>query len=152
MDKDSLRRLDGHVSVAGQIGAEDLEAAKAAGVRTVINNRPDHEAPDQPTSAEMQAMVEAKGLAYRHVPLPNGGLTREIAARFADVLDKDEGPFLAYCRSGMRSTLLWALAAARHEPVDEVIAAAARVGYDLSGARPMLEQVASEAQTRGGST
>jgi sulfide:quinone oxidoreductase len=149
METARFRKLDDAVSVAGQIGPEDLRAARAAGVRTVINNRPDHEAPDQPTSAEMQAMVEAEGLMYRHVPLPNGGLTRDIAARFANALDDGTGPFLAYCRSGMRSTTLWALAAARREPVDKVIAAAAKAGYDLAGARPLLEQVAAEAQGDG---
>ena len=126
---------------------EDFAAARAAGIRTIVNNRPDGEALDQPSSAEAERLAREAGLAYVHIPVPNGGLTLGQVEAFARTLAEGEGPFLAYCRSGTRSCYLWALASARHTPVDEVIAGAARAGYDIRGARPLLERIAAEAQS-----
>jgi uncharacterized protein (TIGR01244 family) len=39
---------------------------------------------------------------------------------------------LAFCRSGTRSTTLWALSQAGKLPAHEIIAQAARAGYDMS--------------------
>jgi uncharacterized protein (TIGR01244 family) len=145
MGSERFRRLDEQVYVAPQLEAADFEAARAAGVRTIINNRPDGEAPDQLPSAEAAQLAEAAGLDYVHIPVPSGGMTRSHVDAFTDALAGRQGPFLAYCRSGTRCCHLWAFTAARQTPVDIVVESAARAGYDLEGARPVLEQVASEA-------
>ena len=142
MAGERFRKVDEDVFVAGQLTPEDFAAAKTAGVRTVINNRPDGEAFDQLPSAEAERLARAAGLDYLHLPLANGGPLLEVAGAFGRALGEREGPFLAYCRSGTRSCHLWALSAARERPVEAVIAAAAGAGYDLSGARPLLERAA----------
>ena len=141
-----FRKVDDNVFVAGQLGPDDFAAAKAAGVRTVINNRPDGEAFDQLPSAEAERLARAAGLDYLHLPLANGGPLLEVAETFGRALGEREGPFLAYCRSGTRSCHLWALSAVRVLPVAAVIAAAAGAGYDLGGARPLLERASATAQ------
>jgi uncharacterized protein (TIGR01244 family) len=138
----NFRKVDDNVFVAGQLQADDFAAAKAQGVRTVINNRPDGEAFDQLPSAEAERLARAAGLDYLHLPLANGGPLLEVAEAFGRALGERTGPFLAYCRSGTRSCHLWALSAVRERPVAAVIAAAAGAGYDLSGARPLLERAA----------
>ena len=145
MAGEGFRRLDGQVYVAPQLVAADFAAASAAGVRTIINNRPDGEAPDQLTAAEAEQLARAAGLDYLHLPVPSGGLARSHADAFAQALEERRGPILAYCRSGTRCCHLWAIAAARHAPVDSVVESAARAGYDLEGARFFLEQIAAEA-------
>ncbi len=145
MAGEGFRRLDEQVYVAPQLVAADFAAAKAAGVRTIINNRPDGEAPDQLTAAEAERLARAQGLDYLHLPVPSGGLTLGHAKAFAQALTERQGPFLAYCRSGTRCCHLWALTAARRTPVDTVVESAARAGYDLEGARYVLEQIAAEA-------
>ena len=49
------------VQISGQIQLTDLDALKAAGIGTVINNRPDGEAPDQPSSQEVEAKAAGIG-------------------------------------------------------------------------------------------
>lgn len=144
MAGEAFRKVNERVYVAPQLEPEDFAAARAAGVRTVVNNRPDGEAPDQLSSAEAERLAAEAGLGYVHIPVPVGGLSGDLAEAFGRTLAEAEGPVLAYCRSGTRSCALWAMAAAgRGEPVDEVIATAGRAGYDLAGARPLLERSAA---------
>ena len=104
-----FRRLSETVLVADhQIRPDEMEAVAAAGVALIVNNRPDGEEPGQPTSAEIERAALAAGLRYRHIPVAGGIGPDEVAAMAAAM---DEGKLLAFCRSGTRSTLLWAMAA-----------------------------------------
>lgn len=127
-----VKRINEHVSVAPQISPEDLPALKALGFTAVINNRPDGESPDQPSSATMQAAAEKAGLAYHYIPLGRDGVSSQMVAETEAALEGSAGPVLAFCRSGTRSTTLWALSQAGKLPAEEIVAAAARAGYDMS--------------------
>ena len=127
-----LKRINEHISVSPQISPDDLAAIKAAGFVTVINNRPDGESPDQPSSAQMQAAAEAAGLAYHYIPLGRDGVSPDMVAETEAVLEGSGGPVFAYCRSGTRSTTLWALSQARKLPAQEIVSSAAHAGYDMS--------------------
>lgn len=127
-----LKRINEHISVSPQINPVDLVAIKAAGFVTVINNRPDGESPDQPSSAQMQAAAEAAGLAYHYIPLGRDGVSPDMVAETEAVLEGSNGPVFAYCRSGTRSTTLWALSQAGKLPAQEIVSAAAQAGYDMS--------------------
>jgi uncharacterized protein (TIGR01244 family) len=130
------------LSVAAQIEAEDLRALAAQGFRSIVNNRPDGEAPQQPPSAALAALAADLGLAYRHLPVISGQLHDADADAFARLLADLPAPVLAFCRTGTRSTMLWALGAVRHRPVDDVLRATAAAGYDFEALRPRLQQVA----------
>lgn len=133
-----FKRLVDGFYVAGQLRHEDFAAAAAEGVRTVINNRPDGEAPGQLSHAEAQAAAQAHGLAYHYLPVISGQLTVETVDAMRALLDDVEGPVLAYCRSGTRSTFLWAFAEGERRPAEDIVAAAAAAGYDLHGIAPQL--------------
>lgn len=106
-----IRALNEQVSVAPQIGAEDVAQIVAAGFRSVVNNRPDFEhGPDQPASSEIEAAVRAAGLEYRHLPVAGGYQTPEQIAAMAELLAELPQPVLMFCRSGARSTNLYAQA------------------------------------------
>ncbi|MEA3064070.1 MAG: hypothetical protein QOJ27_505 [Sphingomonadales bacterium] len=126
-----IRRLDDQTFVARrQIGAADIPAVAGAGIRLIVNNRPDGEEPGQPFSAEIEAAARAAGLGYRHIPVAKGFSAWQVEA-MADALER--GPVLAFCRSGTRSTHLWALArASRGAEAPALIDQAAEAGYDLS--------------------
>ncbi len=134
-----IRRLSPDFAVAPQILPTDLATIAGDGFRTVINNRPDGEAPDQPGSAELRAAAEQHGLDYRPLPVISGQVGDDDADAFAELLEATQGPVLAFCRTGTRSVMLWALAEARRQPVARIVDAAARAGYDLQGLRPRLE-------------
>lgn len=138
-----LRQLTPDLAVSAQIRPEDLPALAEAGFRVLINNRPDDEVgPDEDDEA-MRAAAEAAGLDYHFNPFTPGQITPQMITAQAEALAAP-GPKLAYCRSGNRSTVLWALARAGQEPVEDLIETAARAGYDLSGVRPLLESLARQ--------
>lgn len=139
-----LKKLADDFYVAPQLQLEDFAAAKALGIRTIINNRPDGEAADQMSDAEAKAAALAAGLGYVYVPVPSGGMSGDHLKTFRQAVDTHDGPFLAYCRTGTRSCHLWAFTAVRELPIDYVIAAAAEAGYDLAPAAGALSRAADQ--------
>lgn len=105
----NITQLSPKLSVGPQVLPGQVSQIAAAGFTTIINNRPDNEAPDQPSSDEIEAEARRHGLAYRHIPIVAGEMTDDQARAFRKALDESEGPVLAFCRSGARSTNLWKL-------------------------------------------
>ena len=135
-----LKRINDDVSVAPQISPDDMPAIKAAGFATVINNRPDGEAFDQPSHAVMKAAAEAAGLTYHFIPLGRDGVSPDLVEEERAALEGSNGPVLAYCRSGTRSTTLWALSQAGKMPAQEIVTQAAHAGYEMSHLLGYLSQ------------
>ena len=132
-----MKQLEEDFFVAGQIAPEDVPALAAQGIRGIINNRPDAEEADQPQAAEIERAAAAAGLAYRHIPISQ--LTPEAIEAMRDSLAGADGPVLAFCRSGTRSTYLWALARSlQGADGDTLVARAAAAGYDLAPIRRFL--------------
>lgn len=134
-----FKALTPALSVSPQLNEADVAEAASAGFRAIIDNRPDGEEPGQPTAAEMSALATAHGLGFAHVPTVGGKISDEDVALMAHALADLEGPVLAYCRTGTRSTTLWALSQAGAQTADALIATAAAAGYDLAALRPRLE-------------
>jgi uncharacterized protein (TIGR01244 family) len=129
-----FRKVTDGFSVAPQIELSDIARAKAEGFVLVINNRPDGESPDQPTSAEMEAAAKAAGIAYVHIPV-RGGPTPEQVDIEQKLLADTAGPVLAYCRSGTRSIVTWSIgqALAGERTRGDLVQLGTEAGYDLSG-------------------
>jgi len=140
-----IRALTPTYAVSPQITAQDLAAIKAAGFAVVIDNRPDAEIPPDLHGSVMQAAAEALGLGFVRNPVIGGALTAQNVATQGRALAEASGPVLAYCASGNRSSIVWALALAGTRPTDELIAIPARFGYQLEGLRVQLEALASRA-------
>jgi sulfide:quinone oxidoreductase len=133
------RNLAEKLSVSSQLTPPDLTAAAHQGIRSIINNRPDAEASDQPTSAEIEAATTALGLGYRHIPVVPGQIHDEDIANFSVALAELEAPVLAFCRTGTRSASLWALSAPAEVASSDLLAAARAAGYDLDALKPRLD-------------
>ncbi|HET9335843.1 MAG TPA: TIGR01244 family sulfur transferase [Sphingomicrobium sp.] len=104
------RQLNDSTLVAGQIAPEDVPALKDLGVTLIVNNRPDGEDAGQPESVEIEAAARAAGIGYRHVPIARGLGPSDIEAMREAMHSAGEGKLFAFCRSGNRSTLAWAVA------------------------------------------
>jgi sulfide:quinone oxidoreductase len=121
------------LSVAGRLDRADVDALARAGVRTIINNRPDGEDPGQLPAAEARRIAEAHGIAYHHIPITAATLSRADVDAFAAVLRDAPAPVVAHCRSATRSTLLWALTRMREGANSfSLIAGAAQHGIDIA--------------------
>ncbi len=105
-------KLSDRVAVAGQVRPDDVGRIARAGFVAIINNRPDGEAPDQPTSLSLETEARRHGLAYWHVPITPGEMSEKDVRAFAAALGEADGPVLAFCRTGARSTNLWKAAQA----------------------------------------
>lgn len=139
-----FRRLNENVLVSPQLALEDIAAAAAEGVAMIVNNRPDGEDPYAPQGDAIAAAAAAAGLNYTAIPIGHSGFSEPQVDAMIAALEQAEGPILAYCRSGTRSTLLWALAAAKQgEAPDAIARMAAQAGYDVSPIRPMIDMLAA---------
>ena len=134
-----FRKLDDAVSVAGQITPEDVAEAARLGFAAIVNNRPDDEQPGQPSGAEIEAAAKANGLSYRAIPITHAGFSTNQVEAMQAALGEAKGPLLAFCRSGTRSTLVWALARSRMgDDAAELSAKAEAAGYDLTPVKAFL--------------
>ena len=103
-----INALTPDFAVAPQLAPTDMAAVAAAGFKSVIINRPDHEGgPDQPTAAAVSTAALEAGLQVVYQPVISGGMTRDDVTRFAELLETLPAPVLAYCRTGTRCTNLY---------------------------------------------
>ena len=105
-----IRQLDDRTSVSGQVRPEEVAGLAEQGVTMLVNNRPDGEEPDQPLASAIEAAAEAAGISYRHVPILRGIGPADVEAMQEALRSAEGGQVLAFCRSGNRSALTWALA------------------------------------------
>jgi len=129
-----FRKVTDDFSVAPQIGPQDAAEAARQGFVMLINNRPDGEDPAQTTAAQMEAAARAAGVAYVHIPVVGRPGAEQVQAVRAAIAEAG-GPVLAYCRSGTRSIVTWAIGEAMsgartREGLTEL---GRDAGYDLSG-------------------
>ena len=137
-----FRRLTDSILASPQISIADLAEAKAQGVGLVINNRPEGESDDQVSGAEIESAARALGMDYVAIPVTHAGFSGPQIDAMAAALANGEGKILAYCRSGTRSTLLWALAqASAGADLAEVTAQAEAAGYDVTAVRPLMDML-----------
>ena len=134
-----IAQLSPFLSVAPQIGETDVGVIAAQGFQSIVNNRPDGEADDQPAGAAIEDAARRQGLDYRHVPAVSGKVGDEDVAAFAKAMAELKGPVLAFCRTGTRSATLWALSTADRLAPGAVLGATAAAGYELDALRPRLD-------------
>ncbi len=141
-----FRQLTETLYVAPQIAVADIAQAKALGVTMVINNRPEGEEPGQPTGSEIEAAAREAGMSYAAVPVTHGGFAPwQLDGMDQALGEAGTGKVLAYCRSGTRSTLLWALTRAKAgDNLDALSDQAAAAGYDLAPIRQIMDAVAAQ--------
>jgi len=139
-----FRQLSDTMFASPQISVEDVAAARDLGIALVINNRPEGEAADQTPGPQIEAAARAAGMLYVAIPVTMDTLSEATVDAMAGALGQTSGPVLAYCRSGTRSTLLWALAKAKSgaDP-DAVATVAGNVGYDVSPVRAAMDAYAA---------
>lgn len=136
----TTRKLTDSLFVAEQLQPQDMAELAKAGFKMVINNRPDGEAEDQPSSDEMAAAAEAEGLEYAYQPVVGSNISETDIDGFDAIVSLAETPVLAFCRTGTRCTTLWALSQADEMDNDAILSTAAQAGYDLSGLTGRLDQ------------
>jgi len=130
--------LSDRYSVSPQISVEDIPSIKSAGFSTIICNRPDSEVPPAFQAETIRRAAEAAGLRFETLPVTHQGMTPQTIAQQMELADVSNGPVLAYCNSGTRSSVVWALGQVGKMSVDDILTATHNAGYTLDGLRPTL--------------
>ena len=145
----SLLPVDDNVSVSGQLTPADMKEIAGAGFTAVVNNRPDGEALfGQPRTADLRAAAEAAGLQFLDLPFSGPRATPDQVRALADLLAGGDVRVVAFCKSGMRSALLWGAASlANGRSLEEVLQGARKAGQELSGAAELMTRLAQAARS-----
>ena len=138
-----IRQITDTYAVSPQISPEDLPAIKAAGFTRIIANRPDGENPPELQVAAIQAAAEALGLEFIVNPVIGGAITMDNVNAQGDAISGATGPVLAYCASGNRSSIVWAMSQAGERPTDELVELPARHGYRMDIWRDQIDALAA---------
>ena len=133
-------KLDDNFAVTPQINEDVIQAAAQAGYQAIICNRPDNEEPGQPQAEVLSKAATRAGLAFHQVPFDMGSLDKGVIDAVAAAIDSCEGPVLAYCRTGTRSTIAWCVIQRRAgAPMNDVLQSAQNAGYALAPQAPMID-------------
>lgn len=135
------KMLTPDLSVMPQVSETDIADLSRRGFKAIISNRPDGEAADQPAWAAIAATAHSHGMAALHIPVVASQIDDEDIAAFAAALRDLPTPIAAFCRTGTRAALLWALANEDSLSADERIRIAAAQGFDLLPFRARIEQL-----------
>jgi len=137
-----IRQITPTYFVAPQLDPTDMLEIAAAGISTIICNRPNEEVPPSIQADAMEDAARAAGLDFVRLPLTHQTMTPPNVAAQMEHAAKADGPVLAYCASGTRSTVVWCFGQAGEMATDDILAAARAGGYDLENLRPTLEAIA----------
>ncbi|WHS62660.1 bifunctional protein tyrosine phosphatase family protein/NAD(P)/FAD-dependent oxidoreductase [Pseudomonas sp. G2-4] len=139
-----IRHLASGLSVSEQILPNQLSELKNSGFRAIICNRPDGEGSDQPLFAEIKRVAQTMGIEAHYLPAESGKVTDEQGVAFGKLFESLPKPVLAYCRSGMRSTTMWALSQAGQQPLPQIVEMAKKAGFDMKG---VIRRIANKGRT-----
>lgn len=142
-----FRKIDDKTYVSPQITLAEVAYAKALGIGLIVNNRPEDESDDQTPGPDIESAAREAGLGYIAIPVTHAGFSMtQVEAMQQALAQAGDAPVLAYCRSGTRSTLLWALAQAKAgiNPA-EIETKAAGAGYDIAPIRATVDMLAAQA-------
>lgn len=117
-----------------------MQALKDAGITRILCNRPDGEVPPSHQADAIRAAAEAAGLAFAAQPLTHQTMVPDVIAQNTAKGVETDDVVLAYCASGTRSTIAWALAQAGKMPAEDIINAAAKAGYDIGNMQQVLQR------------
>ena len=127
-----LNKIIDDYAVSAQIQTEDIKTIKNKGFKTIFCNRPDSEETNQITVKSIQDQADKDGLNFIHQPVVGGQITQQDVDLFKAHYAAAEKPIFAYCRSGTRSSMLWALSESSVRPIDEILKLTTAAGYNLS--------------------
>jgi len=138
-----IKTISSLLSVSPQILPTDIVEIAKLGFKSIINNRPDKESDDQPLSTELAAEAARCGIQYQDMPIVVGELSPSDVGAFDAAMAELPGPVLAFCRSGTRSIMLWALNAAKRLDVDAILKTTDEAGFDLASMKTRLHDISN---------
>jgi sulfide:quinone oxidoreductase len=139
-----IKTLTSNLSISPQVLVSEIPTIAQAGFKAIVCNRPDGEGPDQPSFKEIEQAANQYGLQAKYLPAESGKVRDEEGQAFGQLLNTLPGPVLAYCRTGMRSTTLWALSQAGSTSLPHILEASQKAGFDM---KALVQRIANGGKT-----
>lgn len=146
-----IEKIADYLYISRQLTERTAKLAAQYDVKTVICNRPDGEEANQPDFETVKKWLHAAGIEnVVYMPTTVDKIDDAQLKEFQETISQSPAPIVAYCRTGTRSALMWALnQAKRGVEVNSLIRAADLAGIDLTPMRDKLEKAHCPTQTCG---
>lgn len=144
----TVKSLIKDISVTEQLEPKAIEHLRNSGFATIIDLRPDGEARDQPSSAEIAVAVQARHMTFSYVPVPHGDISDEAVIALAGAIANSPKPILLYCRSGRRAARTWSLVEASRSGGMDSAAILAAVGAAGQSADDLRDAITTRISLR----
>lgn len=133
--------IDKNYHVSPQIEPFQISDIADQGFVKVICNRPDFEVPPSLSSLVMADLVSEAGIEFHILELTHETMTPENILKQRKIFMDASGPVLAYCASGTRCSVIWALGEAMTGTnINYILEKTSAAGYNLHGLEPTLRQ------------
>lgn len=141
----AIKQLANQLYVSPQLTQTDIQKAVALGIKSIVCNRPDGEEENQPCFEQIKQWCNEAGIKnIVHQPVTAPTINRLDAEHFHTLLADAEQPVLAFCRTGTRSSLLWAYyQVANGMSAAEAVSSAQQAGIDLTAFEARLQENAA---------
>ena len=133
-----VSNIEGNYFVSPQIKKADLPLISEAGFKIVICNRPDEEVIKDLRSRIMESAVQKAGMDFYFLPFSFNSDNKWTSIRQSEIIASTASPVLAYCTTGTRCALLWALSKVDIMKTEDILSTTANAGYNLAGLSNMF--------------
>jgi len=128
-----IKTISSGFSVSDQITVDDLNILMDKQVKSIICNRPDNEAEDQPSIQALEQEAAQHQIEIHYLPVVHDTINEKDVHEFELAFNNTAKPVHAYCRSGLRAITLWSLMQIKQgTAVADVVAVAQQAGFDFS--------------------
>lgn len=100
---------DDVVYVSSQLQIQDVAYMRRYRINTIVDLRPDGEAPDEPTHLQVAEAAQVSGLDFSYIPVPHESIPPTAVSALGDALSSARKPVVMYCRTGRRAVRTFAL-------------------------------------------
>ena len=134
--------IDKNYHVSPQIEPYQIAEIAEKGFVKIICNRPDIEVPDSYSSSLMAKLAREAGIDFEVLELTHQTMTLENVKKQRAFFIDVNGPVLAYCASGTRCSVIWAMGeAVSGTEISVILEKTQSAGYDLTGLQLTLQNL-----------
>ena len=137
--------IDKNYYVSPQIEQYQIAEIASKGFVKIICNRPDLEVPPSLGSTVMADLAAKEEIEFHILELTHETMTPENILKQREIFIDANGPVLAYCASGTRCSVIWALGEAiTGTNIDYILEKTSAAGYNLSSLEASMRSLSNQ--------
>ena len=134
--------IDKNYHVSPQIEPYQISDIADKGFVKIICNRPDLEVPPSLSSSVMADLAAKAEIDFDILELTHETMTPENILKQRKIFMDASGPVLAYCASGTRCSVIWALGEAMAGTnINYILEKTSAAGYNLNGLKTSMRNL-----------